>query len=99
MGRPEASVENYLRAQVKAHGGQTRKVAWIGRKGAPDRIVWWKFPFIALVECKAPGEEVDWRSLQGREIKRLRDDRWPVCVVASRQEVDALIVMLKAGGQ
>lgn len=35
----ENAVENYLVKQVKALGGEVRKVAWVGRQGAPDRLV------------------------------------------------------------
>jgi hypothetical protein len=35
----ESVIEKYLVQQVKALGGEVRKVKWIGRRGAPDRIV------------------------------------------------------------
>lgn len=35
----EAIVEQHLVKRVKALGGEVRKVKWIGRRGAPDRIV------------------------------------------------------------
>jgi len=35
----EAEIEAYLVRSVKEMGGEVRKVQWIGRKGAPDRIV------------------------------------------------------------
>jgi hypothetical protein len=35
----ESNIERYLVKQVKALGGEVRKVQWIGRKGAPDRLV------------------------------------------------------------
>lgn len=35
----EATIEKYLVKQVKAVGGEVRKVQWIGRRGAPDRVV------------------------------------------------------------
>jgi len=91
MGKPEARIEDYLRKQVKAHGGQIRKLRWIGRRGAADNLIWWKFPNVALVECKAPGEDIDWRSSQGREFRRMVEDEWPVFVVNSREAVDAVV--------
>ncbi|MDE2103177.1 MAG: VRR-NUC domain-containing protein [Patescibacteria group bacterium] len=97
MGRPEASIENYLAKRVKEEGGEIRKVSWIGRKGAPDRLVWWQGPRYAWCECKAPGEQVDWRSNQGREIRRMWDDGWEVYVLSSREEVDAMIEKVKGG--
>ena len=35
----ERDIEKYLIARVKALGGECRKVQWIGRRGAPDRLV------------------------------------------------------------
>lgn len=35
----EADIEKYLVSRVKALGGKVRKVKWIGRNGAPDRLV------------------------------------------------------------
>jgi hypothetical protein len=35
----ESTVEQHLVKRVKALGGEVRKVQWIGRRGAPDRIV------------------------------------------------------------
>lgn len=35
----ERDIERHLVARVKARGGEVRKVQWIGRRGAPDRLV------------------------------------------------------------
>ena len=35
----ESQIEKYLVAKVKELGGEVRKVQWIGRRGAPDRLV------------------------------------------------------------
>ena len=35
----ESVIEQYLVDRVKALGGEVRKVKWIGRRGAPDRLV------------------------------------------------------------
>lgn len=35
----ESDVEAYLCKRVRAAGGDVRKVQWVGRKGAPDRLV------------------------------------------------------------
>ncbi len=97
MGRPEGAIEAYLVDRVKALGGEVRKVQWIGRKGAPDRLIWWDFPHVAFVEVKAPGVDLDHRSLQGREIARMRRDGWPVYVVNSREQVDFVLDMVRSG--
>ncbi len=35
----ESQIEKFLIKKVKDVGGEVRKVEWIGRKGAPDRLV------------------------------------------------------------
>lgn len=35
----EAHIERHLVRRVKELGGEVRKVAWVGRQGAPDRLV------------------------------------------------------------
>jgi streptogramin lyase len=81
----ESAIEQYLVEQVKALGGEVRKVKWIGRNGAPDRIamlpgrtVW--------VELKAPGEKC--RPHQIREHERMRRMGQVVEVVDSFERVD-----------
>lgn len=98
MGRPEASVENYLRRRVKETGGRYRKLQWIGRRGAPDQLIWWTWPRVALIECKAPGETIEPGSQQEREINRLLTDAWPVYIVNSREAVDMVIAEVRGVG-
>ena len=35
----ERDIEGYLVKRVAAMGGEVRKVKWVGRRGAPDRLV------------------------------------------------------------
>ena len=35
----EAQIEAYLAKRVKELGGEVRKVEWVGRRSAPDRLV------------------------------------------------------------
>ncbi len=97
MGKREAKIEDYLQRRVKEEGGEIRKVRWIGRRGAADRLVWWSFPRVAWIECKAEGEEIDLRSLQGREFRRMRRDGWPAYIVSTHAQVDAVIELVKSG--
>jgi hypothetical protein len=94
----ESTIENYLVQRVKALGGEVRKVKWIGRHGAPDRLV--MFPvtgerLIAIgpgtiwVELKAPGEKA--KPHQVREHDRMRKMGQEVAVVDSIEGVDALL--------
>ena len=76
----ESEVETYLDLIVRLRGGQTRKVKWIGRRGAPDRRVMMKDgPFWA--ETKAPGEKLD--PHQEREHKTMQENGEEVVVFDS----------------
>jgi len=94
MGAPEAKIEGYLRKRVKETGGAIRKFRWIGRRGAADNLVWYKFPAVALVEVKREGATVDPRSQQARDLRRMREAGWLVYVVSSHEEVDEVLARL-----
>lgn len=84
----ESTIEQYLVEQVKAKGGEVRKVKWIGRNGAPDRIV--MLPDRTIwVELKAPGEKC--RPHQIREHERMRRMGQRVEVVDSFEGVDEVL--------
>lgn len=84
----ESTIEQYLVEQVKAKGGEVRKVKWIGRNGAPDRIV--MLPDRTVwVELKAPGEKC--RPHQIREHERMRRMGQRVEVVDSCERVDEVL--------
>lgn len=84
----EHDVEQYLVEQVKAKGGEVRKVKWIGRNGAPDRIVMLTDRTV-WVEIKAPGEKC--RPHQIREHERMRRMGQRVEVVDSFEGVDEVL--------
>lgn len=84
----ERDIERYLVAQVKAVGGEVRKVKWIGRRGAPDRFV--MLPGAGVwVELKAPGVEPE--LYQRREHARMRTMGQRVEVIDSFAGVDAIL--------
>ena len=93
----ERDVEQYLVEQVKVKGGEVRKVKWIGRNGAPDRIVMLpaynagnhRWPRTIWVELKAPGEKC--RPHQIREHERMRRMGQRVEVVDSFEGVDEVL--------
>jgi hypothetical protein len=95
---PEGKIEAYLKKRVREDGARTRKLKWIGMRGAPDRLVWWPGDpdgsgvavNMVFVEVKAPGKKAT--KQQEREHKKLRDDGFEVCVVSTRDEVDQLIL-------
>ena len=96
----EITIEQYLVERAKALGGEVRKVKWIGRHGAPDRIV--MLPArgevgnggdgkdrTIWVELKSPGEKC--RPHQIREHKRLRRMGQRIEVVDSFEGVDEVL--------
>lgn len=99
----ESDIEKYLVKQVKALGGEVRKVKWIGRRGAPDRLVMlpereieWMDPtsptFLATtvwIELKALGEKP--KAYQVREHERMRAMGQRVEVVDSFEGVDEVL--------
>ncbi len=93
----ESTIEQYLCDRVKVMGGEVRKVKWIGRHGAPDRLVmlpWDGMPFgksarTIWVELKAPGEKA--KPHQVREHERMRRMGQRVEVIDSIEGVDEVL--------
>ncbi len=92
----ERDIEKYLSRRVKALGGEVRKVQWIGRRGAPDRLV--MLPKEAYVdeqhcciwvELKAPGKKAEAHQL--REHERMRAMGQRVVVIDSIEGVEELL--------
>lgn len=84
----ESDIEKYLVERVKKLGGEVRKVRWIGRNGAPDRLV--MLPdHTVWIELKAPGEKC--RPHQIREHERMRRMGQRVAVVDSHEGVDEVL--------
>lgn len=92
----ERDIEKYLVQRVKALGGEVRKVKWIGRTGAPDRLV--MLPIgdcdfgcgaAIWVELKRPGGKPE--SHQLREHKRMRAMGQRVEVIDSFEGVNELL--------
>jgi hypothetical protein len=84
----ESTIENYLVERVKTMGGECRKLKWIGRHGAPDRLVMLNGKAI-FIELKAPGEKC--RPHQIREHERMRRMGQRVEVVDSCERVDEVL--------
>jgi hypothetical protein len=91
----ERDIEKYLVHRVKAMGGEVRKVQWIGRRGAPDRLVMlpWTVERCSdttyWVELKASGAKA--AAYQLREHDRMRKMGQEVRVVDSLAGVDELL--------
>lgn len=97
----ESEIEKYLVKRVKELGGECRKVQWLGRRGAPDRVVMLPLfcyemdPYVARpaqtiwVELKAPGKKPE--PHQAREHERMRKMGQRVVVLDSIEGVDELL--------
>lgn len=94
----ESDIESHLVKRVRELGGECRKVQWIGRHGAPDRLVMlprnpppeFRPAQTVWVELKAPGEKV--KPHQQREHDRMRFMGQHVVVIDSIEGVEALLV-------
>ena len=92
----EKEVEAHLVRRVRELGGECRKVQWIGRHGAPDRLV--MLPKEAYVddahsciwvELKRPGQKA--KPHQQREHERMREMGQRVVVIDSIDAVEELL--------
>ena len=84
----ESYIENHLTRCVHDAGGEVRKVQWVGRRGAPDRLV--MLPHrVVWVELKAPGKKA--KPHQAREHARLRRYGLDVVVIDSIEGVEELV--------
>ena len=85
---PEGKIVQYLKQQVKALGGATRKCEWSNHVGAPDQLVllpgrhFW-------IELKAPGKKP--RTSQTVEHRILRSAGCAVYVADSVRAVDEIL--------
>lgn len=70
MGMIESSMEEWACEKAEQHGWLVRKMAWVGRRNAPDRFLA-KEGRIVLLEAKKTGERA--RRTQAKEHQALRD--------------------------
>jgi hypothetical protein len=83
----ERDVESYFVEQVKAAGGEVRKVKWVNKRGAPDRVA--MLNGAHFVELKRPGGEPEPHQL--REHERMRKHGLNVHVIDTFEGVDCFI--------
>lgn len=95
----ESKIEDYLVQQAAKKWGEVRKVKWIGRRNAPDRLVLIQVTYVKplvikfipraiWVELKATGVKPS--EAQLREHERMRSYGLDVRVIDSYEGVDAL---------
>jgi len=105
MKRPlrESDIEKYLVKRVKELGGECRKIQFIGRPGAPDRLVMLPDKIGGVgafrqvvrnaqtiwIELKAPGKKAE--PHQAREHARMRKMGQRVVVIDSLEGVDEVL--------
>ena len=80
----EFAIERKVCAHAKKLGWIVRKVQFIGRRGAPDRM-FLREGEIAFIEFKAPDDGV-LSEHQKREIKLLRDLGFTVEIIDNEEE-------------
>lgn len=85
----ERDIEQHLVKRVKALGGEIRKVNWVGRANAPDRLVLLPERRSIWVELKAPGKKPT--AQQIREHNRMRRMGELVEVIDSLEAVEELL--------
>jgi hypothetical protein len=64
----EAVIERYLVKRVIALGGEVRKVQWVGRRGAPDRVV--MLPPFRLEDRGASAVAAEWMHKATKAVAR-----------------------------
>lgn len=84
----EARVEAYLDKRVREAGGYTRKCAWIGVRGAPDRVVF--LNGVHFIELKRPGRKPDGHQI--REMARMKARGASVCCLDTLEKIDEWIL-------
>jgi len=89
----ERKVSAYLNKRVKELGGEIRRVQWIGRRNAPDKLVMLPGAH-AYVEEKRTGADAE--AAQKREHQRMAKAGMWVRVVDSVEDVDRLLSRLAA---
>lgn len=76
----ESVIEGTVCGHAEMNGWLVRKLSWIGRRGAPDRL-FMKGGRALFIEFKATGEKPD--PIQVREIERMRKAGMEVHIIDS----------------
>lgn len=82
----ESYVEKYFRKQAKLYQAETRKIKFLDRRGAPDRILLFDMAELYWVELKRPKKGAE--AHQEREHTRLRKRGQIVLVLDTIEKID-----------
>jgi len=86
---PERKLEAYLVDRCKKLGFLCRKVQWLGRNGAPDRVVFMPGGKVLWIELKSPSGRVS--KIQELEFSRMEDLGHDVWVAYTAEQIDGLL--------
>lgn len=86
----ESTIEDYLNAKIAEHGGFTRKIQYIGRRGCADRLVVLPGGILDLVELKRPDVNTA-APHQQREHRLFRDRGVHVYLLNTKELIDEYI--------
>lgn len=86
----ESKVEQHFVKRAKACGGEVRKLAYVGRRAATDRLLVLPWGRVFFVELKRPGKDAEDHQL--REHNRLRRVGADVRVLDTIELVDAFFI-------
>lgn len=91
----ESDIEKHLVQRVKALGGEVRKLQWVGRRSAPDRVAMLSDGRLLFIELKRPGGKAKFPAnahehAQAREHERMRAMGQRVVVIDSIEGVEEL---------
>ena len=86
----ERDIEAQLVRRIKALGGEIRKLRWIGRRGAPDRVVMLPGGRLMWIELKRPGGAAE--AHQAREHARMLLMGQRVLVLDTIEKIDGVLV-------
>lgn len=91
MPKLEKTVEKYFVDKVTETRGIHRKMAWPGRRGAPDHWAGWPhLKLYLIVEIKEPDQDWGMQEHQQREIDRLKACGMNVCIAHGKEGIDAI---------
>lgn len=95
MGKPEGTIENYMRKQAEKLGFIFNKFISPSQDGVPDRVII-GYGHTFFVELKKSADEEP-RKLQRRVINRMIDHGAEVFVIGTKDDADTLLLSYKNG--